>query len=134
MTDILAPTTNPCGSCPYRKDVPSGVWDVEEYAKLPGYDQDTQEQPPHVFMCHQQNGHLCAGWVAVHDMDNSLGLRLAQSFGMIDPEEATKVLTYTTQVHLFSSGEEAAAHGLHDRQPGAKAQATITKIKRRRPR
>jgi hypothetical protein len=36
-----APTKYPCPSCPYRKDVPSGVWAPEEYDKLPAYDNDT---------------------------------------------------------------------------------------------
>ena len=28
----------PCASCPYRCDVPSGVWHPDEYAKLEVYD------------------------------------------------------------------------------------------------
>lgn len=36
---------NPCHSCPYRRDVPSGVWATEEYDKLLPYDADTASQP-----------------------------------------------------------------------------------------
>jgi hypothetical protein len=53
------PARNPCGSCPYRKDVPSGVWETLEYEKLPPYDGETFEQPFEAFFCHQQNGRLC---------------------------------------------------------------------------
>lgn len=55
---IKAPAKNPCGSCPYRRDVPSGIWSEEEYDKLPQYDLPTGDQPPNVFLCHQQNGRL----------------------------------------------------------------------------
>ena len=50
MTNLPAPqpAKNPCGSCPYRKDVPSGVWAVSEYLKLVEYDRPTGEQPVHV--------------------------------------------------------------------------------------
>lgn len=30
----LTPRKTPCASCPYRKDVPSGVWEASEYEKL----------------------------------------------------------------------------------------------------
>jgi hypothetical protein len=35
---INPPAPKPCESCPYRKDVPSGVWSEGEYRKLPQYD------------------------------------------------------------------------------------------------
>jgi hypothetical protein len=44
--------------------VPSGAWVAEEYAKLPAYDRPTGEQPAGLFLCHQQDGRACAGWVA----------------------------------------------------------------------
>jgi hypothetical protein len=74
-------------------DCPPGIWDASEYEKLPGYDEPTPAQPAGAFFCHQQNGRLCSGWVAVHDMGHSLGLRLALSFG-----------------HLDRAGYEAALH------------------------
>lgn len=129
---IEPPAKNPCGSCPYRRDVPSGVWDEEEYAKLPEYDKlPTAEQPPHVFLCHQQDGRACAGWVAVHDMEESFGLRLATSIGMIDNPEP--FLDYETSTPLFESGAEAAEHGLREIDtPGWEAAKVIGKLVKRR--
>src|SRR5205823_657744 len=99
----------PCASCPYRRDVPSGVWTAEEYEKLPAYDGAISLE---VFMCHQQNGRLCAGWVGCHDMDNCLGLRMATATGAISEEAYVEALDYTSPVPLFDSGTEAAEHGM----------------------
>jgi hypothetical protein len=110
-----APARRPCGSCPYRRDCPSGVWSEDEYEKLPRYDEpETGRQPPSAFFCHSQDGRLCAGWVAVHDMDNSLGLRFATVTGAITVEAAQAACDYETDVPVFDSGAEAAAHGLRD--------------------
>ena len=57
---IDPPAKRPCGSCPYRRDAPSGIWSREEYEKLPEYDKPTAYQPPQVFMCHRNAGCLCA--------------------------------------------------------------------------
>lgn len=111
---VLEPAANPCGTCPYRRDVPSGVWSAEEYEKLPDYDRSTGDQPPAVFLCHQQNGRLCAGWAGCHDMADSLGLRVAAALGSISPEAVDATLDFKTSVPLFSSGAEAAEHGLAD--------------------
>lgn len=51
-SQVRGPAPQPCASCPYRRDVPSGIWAAEEYAKLPAYDADTPFQPPHLFLCH----------------------------------------------------------------------------------
>jgi hypothetical protein len=106
------PAKNPCGTCPYRQDVPSGVWAAPEYAKLPEYDKPTGEQPMGLFHCHQQDGRLCAGWVAVHDMDHALAIRMAQSMHWLSPDVIDAVLDYDTDVPLWASGQEAAEHGL----------------------
>jgi hypothetical protein len=128
--EVLGPASRPCGSCPYRRDVPSGVWAVEEYAKLPRYDQPTADQPMGVFMCHQQDERLCAGWVGCHDMDDSLALRIAAR--ALGPEAVEAVLDYSTDVPLFSSGREAAEHGLADlAAPGPQAARTIDRLARR---
>jgi hypothetical protein len=134
MTDrIGCPASRPCGSCPYRQDVPSGVWAAEEYEKLPEFDLPTGEQPASVFMCHQQNDRLCAGWVAVHDMDESLGLRLAVAMGAIDPADQAAVLDYSTDVPLWPSGAEAAAHGVAEiEDPDPQARRIVAKLERRR--
>lgn len=129
----LVPAPNPCRSCPYRKDVPSGVWAAEEYEKLPEYDRETAEQPISAFLCHQQDGRLCAGWVAVHDMENSLGLRLITSLSGTTQEEYDAIRDYSTSVALFESGAEAAEHGLRDLEtPGERAQREIKKLYRKK--
>lgn len=126
---IHPPAVNPCGSCPYRKDVPSGVWSEEEYAKLPLYDRELAFQPPSVFMCHQQNDKLCSGWTGCHDMGQSLGFRIAVIAQRIVGEDVDAVLDYTTPVPLFTSGEEAAAHGrVEIEHPGERAGKIVDKL------
>lgn len=109
MTQL--PAARPCGTCPYRRDVPAGIWHAQEYDKLPAYDQDTPYQPTGMFQCHQhgrgdEQARLCAGWVGCHG-DQLLALRLGVAMGRIPAE----VFAYTTLVPLFASGAEAAAHG-----------------------
>ena len=129
MTRLPAP--RPCISCPYRRDVPAAVWAPEEYEKLPGYDGETWEQPPSVFDCHQQDGRLCAGWVACHDMEESFGLRVAVSTDRLTPEEYEAVLDYTTDVPVFASGLEAAQHGLREIEtPTLEARLLVSKLER----
>lgn len=129
MSDIQPPADRPCGSCPYRRDVPSGVWHPEEYEKLPEFDKPTGEQPPTVFLCHRQNGRACSGWCGTHDMQESLGLRLASAMGRIEDPDA--FLDYETEVPLFESGAEAAEHGLREVEaPGDDAQRVMTKLLR----
>ncbi|MEX5515683.1 DUF6283 family protein [Pseudophaeobacter sp. 1A09344] len=104
MTDLPRPPKRPCGSCPYRRDVPSGIWHPEEYAKLPPYDGETWEQPPGLFMCHQRDGCICGGWLQTHDTAHLLALRLHR----VDDS----AFNYTSNVPTFPSGAAAAAHGL----------------------
>jgi hypothetical protein len=130
----IVPAPRPCNSCPYRRDVPSGVWDEAEYAKLPPYDEvETMAQPTGAFLCHQQDGRLCAGWVAVHDMNESLGLRLIAAVARMTPAEVDAVIDYETDVPLFSSGAEAALHGLREvERPSVQARRLIERLERRR--
>jgi hypothetical protein len=112
--------------------VPSGLWDTEEYDKLPQYDRETGEQPHSVFMCHQQDGRLCAGWVGCHDMEESLGLRVALARGLLSEQDYQATLDYSTKVELFDSGAAAATHGLRElAQPGERAVRTIQKLRQR---
>lgn len=132
MTDL--PRKRPCVSCPYRRDVPSGVWAAKEYEKLPTYDGDIGAQALagalRLFGCHQADGHLCAGWAGHRPPDELLAIRLALSSGRIN--EA--VLDYTTDVPLFASGAEASAHGLADNKaPGAHAVKMIGRLLRTVP-
>lgn len=108
------PAAAPCGTCPYRTDVPSGVWDPTEYAKLPAYDEPTLQQPTGLFLCHQVDGRICAGWAGCHDMTQSLGVRLAAIHGKISTDDVRALYDYTSPVPLFTSGQEAADHGLAD--------------------
>lgn len=119
----------PCGSCPYRRDVPSGIWDASEYAKLPGYDGEIADQVAAgafgLFFCHQQDGNLCAGWVGCHDMAHMLATRLHR----VAPE----VYHYRSPVPLFTSGREAAQHGLAEiNRPGPAARRAIQRLTDRR--
>lgn len=127
------PAPAPCGSCPYRTDVPSGVWEAVEYEKLPAYDEPTALQPLGVFLCHRVDGRICAGWAGCHDMTQSLGVRLAVSTGRLAEDDADALLDYTTPVPLFESGRAAAEHGLADvEHPSLPAIRTSEKIARRR--
>lgn len=132
MADVRPPAPRPCESCPYRLDVPSGVWVAEEYAKLPAYDRPTMEQPPGLFLCHQQNGRACAGWAGCHDMSQSLAVRFAAISG-VPPETINTLLDYVSPVPLWPSGAAAAAHGLAAVEaPGDDADRLIGKLVRRR--
>jgi hypothetical protein len=102
----------PCSSCPYRKDVPSGVWAHHEYEKLRDYDAPTAEQPPAVFACHANRGNE-------YDL---LALRLWPPPGGV-PEAG---------VALFSSGSAAANWGQADiEQPSDEARATTGRLLRK---
>lgn len=113
MTDPAVPRKRPCASCPYRLDVPAGIWHPTEYAKLPAYDGDIGEQLEdpdqalRTFACHQADGRVCSGWLGHRDPLDMLAVRIGLSSGRLAPECAD----YTTDVPLFESGADAAAHG-----------------------
>lgn len=120
---------SPCASCPYRKNVPSGLWNPTEYAKLPGYDLDTASQSPAAFMCHQGDGAVCAGWLGYADPGELLAVRIGVARGTLD----VSCFEYTTDVPLFPSGADAAAHGLREVDaPGEAASVAIDKLIRSR--
>lgn len=115
----------PCPSCPYRRDAPSGIWDACEYEKLLGYDGPVSEQTGHLFLCHQGAGQLCAGWVAHRDPADLLALRIA----VITERVAPEVFEYRTAVDLFGSGREAHDHGVADlHSPTPQAREAVRKI------
>lgn len=63
MTSTFA--SHPCGSCPYRVDVPVGTWHREEFENLLANDAD--ELSGGVFGCHRfrlrpEKAEVCAGW------------------------------------------------------------------------
>lgn len=118
---------SPCASCPYRRDVPSGIWHESEYDKLPAYDGDTGEQIEkgalRLFYCHQMTNELCAGWVGCHDISRLAAVR-------INPVHAS-AYDYQSPVPLFDSGAEAAAHGKRDiESPSSEAIKKADKITR----
>lgn len=128
------PARNPCGSCPYRKDTPSGVWEDEEYDKLPLYDLETFNQPFGAFLCHQQNGRLCAGWVGCHNMEETIALRF-RGGNLLDDNDIEAALDYVSPVPLWESGAAAAEHGKAEiERPGEKARRVIDKLERKRER
>ena len=117
--ELPKPPKRPCGTCPYRKDVPSGIWDRSEYEKLLSYDGETGEQlmkgGTPLFFCHQRDGCLCGGWLQAHDADHLIALRLHR----VD----ASAYDYTSDVECFGSGQEAHDHGVRDLdQPGEEAQ------------
>jgi hypothetical protein len=137
MSTLKPPTPRPCASCPYRRDVPPGIWASEEYAKLPPYDEPTPFQPTGVFQCHQRDfdadeANVCAGWAGCHDGDELLSLRIAAMDGTMTVEDVEAVRDYVSPVPLFSSGAEAAAHGLSVTAPNADGAKVIEKIRRAR--
>jgi hypothetical protein len=125
--------TQPCETCPYRRDVPSGIWAAHEYAKLPHYDKPTSMQPPEIFHCHTSPQFVCTGWAQCHIVNNPRGheliaLRLAIAFGH------ELVIPYT-DIPFFKSGAEAAAHGMRDIEaPGLRARRAVQKVKAMRKR
>lgn len=126
MTDPLRAPPAPCGSCPYRKDVPSGLWERHEYDKLPKYDGPTWGQPTSIFLCHQRDGNLCGGGLACHNPREILALRMCRN---IDPD----VFDYTTEIPVFPSGRAARAHGIrHIADPSRRASKMIDGLMRKR--
>jgi hypothetical protein len=127
MAEPSLPRVTPCATCPYRKNVPSGIWHEEEYAKLPEYDRDTQDQPIEAFGCHQKDGAICAGWLGYGEPYDLLAVRLGIAMGTLDPSCGS----YTTTVPLHESGTAAAEHGLRDLlDPSDAAIAAIRKLDR----
>lgn len=121
------PAARPCGTCPYRKDVPSGIWSQEEYDKLPRYDNETFDQPVAAFGCHQQDGHLCAGWVSCHDMGENLSIRLEARH--LDAEQYDRILNYESPIPVFATGAEAREHGIREIEtPSPKAKTMVRRL------
>ena len=126
----------PCGSCPYRRGVPSGVWACDEYVKLLDYDRPMAEQPQGVFLCHQKSGEkdcfdLCGGWLMSHGPENLFSLRLASVLGWYEIDES--VWRYAPAgVEVWPSGRDAAMHGLKDMEnPSPQAKRIMAKITRK---
>jgi hypothetical protein len=105
------------------------LWTADEYAKLRRYDGTTAQQVEAgafaAFYCHRQTGELCGGWVGCHDMSESLAVRMTRNV------DVDAVRDYVCSVPLFSSGAEAAAHGMRDIEcPGQAARRKAEKLRR----
>lgn len=128
MTPVIC--SKPCESCPYRKDVPSGVWHEQEYLKLAEYDKETQDQPIGVFLCHAADREktLCRGWVEVHGKQSGekdlLCTRIQIDREFLDVEPCG--------IPLYSSGQEAMEAGLREVDfPSQEAIDLMIKIQRK---
>lgn len=129
MSNPAGPRSTPCASCPYRKSTPSGIWAEDEYQKLPAYDGPTVEQNPRAFRCHQNGIDVCSGWLAHSDPADLLAVRIGVITGRLDPA----CLEYSTDVELFASGAEAAAHGMKNLQtPDERARRAIKQLRKKR--
>lgn len=119
MSEKLIVPANPCSTCPYRKDVPSGVWAREEYDKLPQWDDPMNFAG--TFLCHQADRKaICRGWAEVHG--NNFNCRVAVSLAHNISEEPSRY-------PLYKSGAEARRAGIKALdKPSAKACAAISKI------
>lgn len=116
----------PCTSCPYRCDVPSGLWAAEEYDKLPPYDEELINQPLAVFACHATPDFLCHGWAIVGGYDK-LALRI---YGATHDVEIPEPM-----VPLFATHQEAADHGREEiEEPSYEANVAIDRLLRKYPR
>ena len=55
-------SARPCGSCPYLRSTPVGLWDHAEFDNL--REQDADPMAGKTFGCHLRDGSLCRGWLA----------------------------------------------------------------------
>jgi hypothetical protein len=130
----IKPRKTPCPTCPYRRDVPSGIWSASEYDNLPLFDGSTAEQAAagahRVFFCHQRTGEVCAGWAGCHDMDENLAIRLSR-----ENLDIGAIRRYESPVPLFGSGAEAAEHGKRNiANPSPAAREKVAQLMRLRGR
>lgn len=110
--------------------MPSGLWAATEYEKLPKYDLPTGEQTEPVFMCHSDPESLCRGWVDCHlsrgNEFEPLSLRI------FELRHGPLKWKRPSDVPVFASGAEAAAHGMRDiEKPGPEARKAIQKLQKR---
>ena len=120
MTEVRP---KPCQACPYRKDVPSGVWASDEYDKLRSFDLPTAEQPFNGFACHSTPQMYCNGWAIVH---TSRGHEYDLISLRFSPCEIPAPV-----VELFDSGNAAADHGQREIEaPSTEALAKIEVLER----
>lgn len=118
---------SPCSSCPYRKDIPTGVWHASEYEKLRLYDDTAQNQAFIPFHCHQEpeigKPTLCRGWLSVHC--ESAAVRILGMQGNVTEEQVYAEV----KEPLYKSGNEAADAGLKGiKRPSKKARKIVERL------
>lgn len=118
--------SNPCSACPYRCDVPSGLWAAHEYDKLREYDLPTGDQPLAPFHCHATPEHLCSGWAITHSSRGNEYALLA--LRVFSPGEEIP----ESEVTCFGSGNEAADWGQRDiEDPTPEAKEAVERLMRK---
>jgi len=133
MTSEHRVRSQPCEFCPYREDVPSGVWAAHEYEKLVEYDKPTYDQPPMPFGCHATPEFYCHGWAVCHSNRGHAFALLALRF--VEMSTGAEVEIPEPAVPLFESGADAAFHGMADiERPSEEAVAAYDKLQDRYPR
>lgn len=135
MSEPLYMAPTPCTTCPYRRDVPSGIWDRSEYEKLPAYDhRDFGESPMAVFHCHQEpmigKPTVCHGWLSVHP--DCIAVRMARFSGLITKEHMAQI-PIKPDPKPYDSGQQAYRAGIKGiRRPGKKAEAAVRGLLKRK--
>lgn len=128
MTEVIR--AQACSACPYRRDVPSGVWEPHEYDKLPPYDADTFAQPFAAFACHASPHALCHGWAVCHSQRGHRYELVALRILGISADDVP-----AASVPLFTSGFEAREHGQRDTlRPSPEAVEVVERLTRKHPR
>lgn len=117
----------PCSTCPYRRDTPPGVWDQNEYEKLPLFDTNESFE---TFLCHQSTAigvdTACRGWATVHC--ESVSVRLAMMRGTLTRDQVYA----DVKSPLYADGREAAEAGIAGiMEPSAAAVQAIGKLVQR---
>jgi hypothetical protein len=114
--------SKPCLACPYRRDVPSGVWAATEYEKLRVYDEPTMDQPFAPFMCHATPEHMCNGWAVVHtSRGHAYDLLALRMRGNPDIP--------VSDIAMWPSGNDAADHGEEDiEDPSDEAMEVVARL------
>lgn len=128
MSKRLPCASIPCGSCPYRRDTPPGIWDAAEYERLRDFADKPNGIPSlGVFLCHQspfsRSNAVCRGWLSVER--ESIAVRLALIKGIVTQNQVEAEV----RVPLYTTGAEAAAAGLAGVEaPGRAAQRVIRRL------
>lgn len=103
----------PCDECPWRRDVPEGLYPVipSTAAAVQGGPGAEAPMDAPIVACHKSpegDDLPCAGWLAVAGVDH-LGVRLAVAQGRIPPEALRPGEDWPELVDSFA--EMVARHG-----------------------